>query len=81
MTPRRRSVSPSYKGRLELALDSCKSGCVKSNRRAAKLYGVPRRTLEGRLKGAQPRALAHLYQRRLTSVEEQLLIRRICEDP
>ncbi|KAF2021059.1 hypothetical protein BU24DRAFT_457076 [Aaosphaeria arxii CBS 175.79] len=45
-----------------------------SIRRAAQLHNVPRSTLTGRLKGANPHALAHQLQQRLTPEQEAWVV-------
>ena len=44
---------------LELAIQDYHAGIYKSQRAAAKAYGVPRTTLQGRLNGTLNRATSH----------------------
>jgi uncharacterized protein (DUF2267 family) len=57
-----------------LATKACQTRRVKSQRKASALYNVARTTLRDRLTGSQPRAVAHLHQRKLQQTEEQSLI-------
>jgi hypothetical protein len=66
-------------GRLSLAIASFQSNSSQSLRRLAKLYNIPRTTLQARLQGIQPRHEIVSVNRKLSSVEEQSLVQWILD--
>ena len=54
------------------------SGEVASIRAAASTYGIPFGTLRDRLRGTQPRSIAHENEQLLTPEEEKSIV-RFCE--
>jgi hypothetical protein len=79
MRPPQRSLSPQKEGRLSLASQSLQRREIKSQRRAAKLFSIPRSTLYDRLQGSQPQATANAQKRKLHPVEEQSLVQWILD--
>ena len=59
---------------IELAIQDYHAGVYKSQRAAAKAYGVPRTTLQDRLKGTPNRATSHQHQQRLSLEQEKFLV-------
>ena len=62
--------------RLEIiskALDDYDNGVFKSIRAAAKAYKLPKSTLQGRSDGRETRLAAHEAQKRLTSIQKDIL--------
>lgn len=59
---------------IESAIADFIGGKYKSQRAAAAAYGIPRTTLQSRLNGSQPTAIAHASQQRLTPDQEALLV-------
>jgi transposase len=68
----------------ELAIQSAicdlNAGVFTSQRKAAKAYGVPRSTLQERINGRQPNAIAHQQQQRLTPEQERFLVDWILDE-
>ncbi|KAI0569292.1 HTH-psq domain containing protein [Pyrenophora tritici-repentis] len=56
------------------AIHDLNAGVFKSQRQAAKAYGVPRSSLQERINGRQPYAIAHQQQQRLTPEQEAFLV-------
>lgn len=65
---------------IQSALRDLNSGVFKSQRQAARAYGIPRSTLQSRLQGCQPHASAHSNQQRLTPEQERFLVEWILEE-
>ena len=65
---------------LQLALFDFKSQRVKSQRRAAAIYNVPRRTLQRRDAGTRFRRDCEANSKRLNKVEEEAIVERILEE-
>lgn len=63
--------------RLQQAIEALASGAIKSERQAAKTFGVPRSTLRGRKDGRETRSHSHVFLQRLSSNEEAALV-RVC---
>ena len=63
--------------RIQIALRAIRAKTIPSIRKAAKLYDVPRSTLQARLHGAQTIKQAHQPFQRLTPAEEESLVRTI----
>ena len=68
----------------EVAIDSAvrdyRAGIFTSLRKAAEAYEVPRSTLQDRMNGRQPNAIAHSNQQRLTPEQEGFLVDWILEE-
>ncbi|KAF2626477.1 hypothetical protein BU25DRAFT_312804, partial [Macroventuria anomochaeta] len=68
----------------EVAIDNAirdlNAGVFTSQRKAAKAYGVPRSSLQARLAGHQPHAIAHQHQQRLTPQQEHFLAQWILDE-
>ncbi|KAL6152046.1 hypothetical protein ACJBU6_08936 [Exserohilum turcicum] len=79
MTRQQRSLSPQRQGRLCLASQSIQRHQIKSQRKAAQLFNVPRSTLYDRLQGRQPQATANARKRKLLPIEEQSLVQWILD--
>ncbi|EED19603.1 pogo transposable element, putative [Talaromyces stipitatus ATCC 10500] len=58
------------------AIRDLKSSKIQSGRKAARVYGLPRTSLQGRLKGRRPLAESNATKRKLTPIEEETLIKR-----
>ena len=65
---------------VQLAINDLNAGIYSSQRAAAKAYGIPRSTLQGRLQGATTSALSHQHQQRLTPLQEDFLVNWILEE-
>jgi hypothetical protein len=65
---------------LQLALFDIQSQRVQSQRRAASIYNVPRRTLSYRRAGRRPRRDCEPKSKRLNKLEEETIVRRILEE-
>jgi hypothetical protein len=59
---------------IKSAIRNLESGVYTSQRAAAKAWGVPRSTLQYRLAGQQPHAIAHQHQQRLSPEQEEFLV-------
>jgi DDE superfamily endonuclease/Psq-like protein/Tc5 transposase-like DNA-binding protein len=77
MAPPHTSQSPQKEGRLNLAIHSLQNRQLKSQRSAAKVYKVPRTTLQRRLRGTQPKLGSRHKNRILLVAEEAELIQWI----
>jgi len=56
------------------------SGVYTSQRSAAKAWGIPRSTLQDRMKGRRPHKIAHQQQQRLTPDQEEFLVEWIIDE-
>jgi hypothetical protein len=65
---------------VKLAIQYYHAGVYKSQRAAAKAYGVPRTTLQDRLKGTPNRATSHQHQQRLSPDQEEFLVQWILNE-
>lgn len=65
---------------LQSAIDDLRAGVFTSQRKAAKAHGVPRSTLQERINGRQPSAIAHSSQQRLTPEQEAFLVDWILDE-
>jgi hypothetical protein len=74
MLQQRRPLSPQRQDRLCLTSYSFQNNQVRSQRRAAKLFNIPRSTLYDRLRGSQPQAIANAQKRKLSPIEDQSLV-------
>jgi hypothetical protein len=68
-----------HEGRLQLALEAYKSGQFRSHRAAAQAYNVKRRTLSHRAQGLPFRVEAAPNCQKLTTTEEQTIVRYILD--
>jgi hypothetical protein len=67
-------------GDLQLAIQDINSQQPPSERRAAAIYKVPRRTLVDRRAGKRPRRDCEPNRKRLTKLEEEAVVLRILEE-
>ena len=65
---------------IQSAIDDLRAGVFTSQRKAAKAYGIPRSTLQERINGRQPNAIAHSNQQRLTPEQEAFLVDWILDE-
>ncbi|CAI6335564.1 unnamed protein product [Periconia digitata] len=65
---------------IQSAIHDFNAGIYLSQRAAAKAYGLPRSTLQGRLQGATDSATSHQHQQRLTPQQEEFLVEWILEE-
>jgi hypothetical protein len=79
MPPRLRRKSPERSGRLLLATQSLDDKILKSQRRAAYLYDVPRSTLQRRLQRARTIQDFNAQKRKLSPSEEESLVQWILD--
>jgi hypothetical protein len=70
----------SHEESIQAAIADLNSGVFKTQRAAAKAYKVPRSTLQSRLAGCVPHAIAHSNQQRLSPAQEQLLVNWILDE-
>jgi hypothetical protein len=59
---------------IDCAVRDLRDGVFSSLRAAAVAYGIPRSTLQHRVRGRKPRATAHTNQQRLTPEQEAILV-------
>ena len=62
---------------IQFAIADLNSGVEKSQRAACKKWGIPRSSLQERLNGSKPHAIAHSHQQRLTPEQEEFLVQWI----
>ncbi|XPT04274.1 hypothetical protein M3J09_013355 [Ascochyta lentis] len=65
---------------IQSAIADLKASVFKSQRQAARAYGIPKSSLQSRLQGHQPHAIAHLNQQRLTPEQEEFLVEWILKE-
>jgi hypothetical protein len=65
---------------IQSAISDLKSGVYTSQRKAAAAYGIPRSSLQHRLKGSAPHAIAYYQQQRLTLEQEDFLVKWILKE-
>jgi DNA-binding Lrp family transcriptional regulator len=65
---------------IQCAIAELNSGVRISQRALAKKWGVPRSTLQERVKGRSRHAIAHSYQQRLTPEQEEFLVEWILDE-
>jgi hypothetical protein len=65
---------------IQQAIQDLKSGIHTSQNAAAKAYGIPRTTLQDRLKGARDTTTSHQHQQRLTPDQEVFLVEWMLEE-
>lgn len=75
---------PSQENHLQMAISAYKTGKISSQLKAAEIFGVPRSTLQDRLRGINSRKETHANGHKLTKYEEESLKNnyemQICED-
>ncbi|KAH8728128.1 hypothetical protein GQ44DRAFT_702665 [Phaeosphaeriaceae sp. PMI808] len=74
MPSTQRSQLAQKEGRIILASHAIRLATITSQRKAARVYDVPRSTLQGRLQGAQTHAVVNARKRKLLLTEEQSLV-------
>ena len=79
MQPPPSIVSSSNTGRLFLAIQATNSDASLSQRRAAAIYNVPYTSLAHRVHGRRPRRDCEANGRKLTTAEEDVLVKHILE--
>jgi hypothetical protein len=79
MPPQLRPQSSQKEGKILLASKAYQTRRVKSQHRVAQLYSIPRTTLQDRLSGVRPKAVAHIHQRKLQPTAEQSLVHWILD--
>jgi hypothetical protein len=79
MTTQRQPTVAQKEGRVLLASQAINLNQIKSVRRAAELFDVPRSLLRRRLQGCQPPSTINARKRRLLTTEEQSLVQWILE--
>jgi hypothetical protein len=77
MAPPHRTESLQKEGRVALAMSAIRKNQISSGRRAAKIYVVPRSTLQARLKGRPSKLGSRAKNRKLLECEEETLIKWI----
>ena len=65
---------------IQSAIADLNSGVEKSQRAVCKKWGVPRSSLQERLNGRVPNAIAHHHQQRLTPEQEEFLVEWILDE-
>ena len=65
---------------IQAAINDLRTGVFTSQRKAAAAYGVPRSSLQERINGRQPNAIAHSNQQRLTPEQEAFLVDWILDE-
>lgn len=65
---------------IQQAIQDLSTGIHTSQNAAAKAYGIPRTTLQDRLKGAKDTTTSHQHQQRLTPDQEVFLVEWILEE-
>jgi hypothetical protein len=65
---------------IALAISDLETGVYTSQRAACAAYGVPRATLQDRLKGATKKTTSHQHQQRLTPEQEEYLVKWIIKE-
>jgi hypothetical protein len=77
MAPRRPPKSPQKEGRMMLAINSIKPNQIKTIRKAAGVFKIPRTTLQDRLGGMKPKQGSRAKNTLFSLIEEAELIRWI----
>ena len=72
-------MPPSQENRIQMAISAYKSKKIKSKSRAAAIFGVPKSTFIDRLNGIQPRSEARASGYKLTTIEEESLVKRLLD--
>jgi hypothetical protein len=79
MPPQQRQLHPSKEAQIQLALSAIQQDATLSIRRAAAIYGVPRKTLGDRRAGRPSRADIMPNSRKLDKNEEKVIVEHILE--
>ena len=79
MLPTQNTQQLQKEGRLTLSKQAIQTKQISSFRRAARLYNIPRSTLQDRVNGALPQATANAQKRKLRPTEEQVLVEWILD--
>lgn len=74
MPPTQHYKLPQKEARLALSKQAIQTKQISSFRRAARLYSIPRSTLQSRVNGILPQAQTNARKRKLQPTEEQSLI-------
>ena len=77
MSQSKRVQISSNEGRILLALSAVQSGQCKTPSAALKMYSVPRNTLYRRINGQTPREDYTLTNKRLSLIEEEVIVKNI----
>jgi hypothetical protein len=77
MPQRKKAKKPLNEGDLQLAVQAIERDATLSQRRAAKIYRVPRSTISNRLAGASPQRDCTSNSIKLTSTEELVIFQHI----
>jgi hypothetical protein len=80
MSQQRNSQKTYTEGDITLAILDITSGQIKSEKRAAEVYNVPRTTVQDRRAGRRTRRDCEPNSKRLTPIEEQVIVERILEE-
>jgi hypothetical protein len=76
-----RNVQNTYtEGDIFIAISSIISEQIQSERRAAAVYKVPRSTIQDRRAGRRPRRDCEPNSKRLTKLEEEVIVQRILDE-
>lgn len=65
--------------RMQMTISSCHKKQIRSGRVAAGVFDVSRETLRDRLRGVKPRAETRANGHKLTSIEEETLVKRLLD--
>ena len=65
---------------IQSAIAEPNSGVRISQRAVCKKWGIPRSSLQARVRGYNPHAVAHSLQQRLTREQEELLVQLILDE-
>ncbi|EEA25964.1 hypothetical protein TMatcc_005785 [Talaromyces marneffei ATCC 18224] len=71
--------SAQIEGKIELAISDLKNERIRSIREAARIYTIPRTTLQERMKGVQYRQITRANHHKLTQSEEDSLVKWILD--
>ncbi|EEA18842.1 pogo transposable element, putative [Talaromyces marneffei ATCC 18224] len=71
--------SAQIEGKIELAISDLKNGRIRSIREAARIYTVPRTTLQDRMNGMQYRQITRANHHKLTQSEEDSLVKWVLD--
>ena len=79
MPPTQSTQRLQKEARLDLSKQAIQKKQVLSSRLAARLYNIPRSTLQDRVNGALPQATANAQKRKLSTTEEQSLVQWVLD--
>ncbi|EED16659.1 conserved hypothetical protein [Talaromyces stipitatus ATCC 10500] len=71
--------SAQIEGKIELAISDLKNGRIRSIREAARIYTIPRTTLQDRMNGIQYRQITRANHHKLTQSEEDSLVKWVLD--